>query len=141
MSTTYCKTAWIIDDEEMSIFCTENILRTNKFSSEIRCFTNARKALAELEILVESNAFPDFILLDLNMPVLDGWGFLHAYRQFPEEIKEKCSIYILSSSVDENDINRSKMHSEVCNFLTKPLYQADLETLKVQTSKGPFTIQ
>ena len=45
MSAPYFKTAWVIDDEEMSVFYTENILRINAFSSEVRSFFNAQEAL------------------------------------------------------------------------------------------------
>lgn len=137
MDTPYCQTAWIIDDEATSIFYTENLLKINKFASEVRSFTNGKVALAELEKVIQSEAFPDFIFLDLNMPALDGWGFLHAYRKFPKEIRENCSLYILSSSVDENDINRSKVHESVRDLLSKPLEKIDLEVIKFQTIKIP----
>lgn len=141
MSTAYCKTAWIIDDEEMSIFYTENFLKINKFSAEVKSFTHAHKALAELETLVETKAFPDFIFLDLNMPALDGLDFLHAYRQFPKEVRESCTLYILSSSVDEDDINRSKIHEDVRDFLFKPIDKMDLEVVKFQTANVSYPLQ
>lgn len=137
MDTSFCKTAWVIDDEAMSIFYTENLLKINKFASEVRSFTNGQVALAELEKVVQSEAYPDFIFLDLNMPALDGLGFLHAYRRFPKEVRENCTLYILSSSVDENDINRSKIHENVRDFLSKPLEKIDLEVIKFQTIKTP----
>lgn len=137
----YCQTAWVIDDEEMSVFYTANFLQLNHFSAEVRSFSSAKKALAGLEALIESKAFPDFIFLDLNMPALDGWGFLHAYRKFPKEIKEKCTVYILSSSVDEHDIKRSKIHEDVRDFLSKPLDKIDLEVIKFQTAKLPNSSQ
>lgn len=132
MKTTYCKSAWIIDDEELSIFYTENLLLLNGFSSEVRSFNSAREALSELEDLIEPKAFPDFIFLDLNMPALDGWEFLQFYRNFPTKVKEKCIIYVLSSSVDEEDINRSKLHKDVRDFLIKPLSKNDIEVIKFQ---------
>ena len=73
---TYCKTAWLIDDDELCNFLAANILQSNSFCSEIRSFTNAQEALTELEASSGKGTFPDFIFLDINMPVLDGWGFL-----------------------------------------------------------------
>lgn len=137
MDTSYCKTAWIIDDEAISIFYTENLLKINGFASEVRAFANGQEALTELEKVVQSEAFPDFIFLDLNMPAMDGWGFLQAYRRFPKEVREGCTLYILSSSVDENDINRSKIHEEVRDFLSKPLEKIDLEVIKFQAATVP----
>lgn len=107
---------WLIDDE-LSNHLTENILRINNFSSEIRSFTKGKDALGELETLVESEEeFPDFIFLDLNMPDVDGRDFLNTYRKFPKEVKESCALYILSSSINVDDINKSKLHEDVRDF-------------------------
>jgi CheY-like chemotaxis protein len=131
---TYCETVWLIDDDELSNYLTENILQANKFSSEIRSFTNAQEALAELEASVGTELFPDFIFLDLNMPTLDGWDFLQIYRTFPEEVRGNCTLYILSSSIDEDDITRSKIHENIRDFFFKPLSKADLEVVKFQVA-------
>lgn len=129
----YCKKAWLIDDDELCNYLTANILQSNDFCHEVKSFTNAQEALAELEISVEKGAFPDLIFLDLNMPILDGWGFLKAYRNFPEGVKENCSLFILSSSVDEGDINKSKLYEDVRDFISKPLNKMSLEVIKFQT--------
>ena len=128
----YCKTAWLVDDDELFNFLTAHTLKSNGFCSETRSFTSAQKALEELGASVEKGVFPDFIFLDINMPVLDGWGFLEAYRQFPEELKKNCSLYILSSSIDENDAKRAKKSEEVRDFISKPLTKMSLEIIKFQ---------
>ena len=129
---TLCKTAWLIDDDELCNYLTANILESNNFCSETRSFTNAQDALTELEASLEKGTFPDFIFLDINMPVLDGWGFLKAYRQFPEEVKENCTLYILSSSIDEEDAKRAKINEDVRDFFHKPLTKLSLEVVKFQ---------
>lgn len=129
---TYSKTAWLIDDDELCNYLTANTLQSNNFCHEVQSFTNAQKALAELEASVENGVLPDIIFLDLNMPVLDGWDFLKAYRNFPEDVKEKCFLFILSSSVDEDDINRSKLYEYVRDFISKPLNKTKLEAIKFQ---------
>lgn len=129
---SYYKIAWLIDDDELCNYLTAHILQSNNFCNEVQSFTNAEEALAELEIKVKEGEFPDLIFLDLNMPVLDGWGFLQAYRNIPEEVKKTCALYILSSSVDEEDINKSKLHQDVRGFLSKPLKKVDLEMVKFQ---------
>jgi CheY-like chemotaxis protein len=131
-SMTYCKTVWLIDDDEVCNYLTTRTLQLNKFSSEVRSFTNAQEVLTEHEASVEPKKFPDFIFLDLNMPEIDGWQFLKADRQLPEELKDSCTLYILSSSIDEDDINKSKLHEDVRDFLSKPLNKRDLEIVKVQ---------
>lgn len=130
-----CKTAWLIDDDELCNFLTANTLKLNHFCTETHSFTNAQKALAELEASVKKGIFPDFIFLDINMPVLDGWGFLEVYRQFPEEVKKNCTLYLLSSSIDENDARKAKINEEVRDFISKPLNQMNLEVIKFQKEK------
>lgn len=129
---SYYKTTWLIDDDELCNYLTANILQSNNFCHEVQSFTNAKEALAELETKVKEGEFPDLIFLDLNMPVLDGWGFLQAYRNIPEEVKKTCTLYILSSSVDEDDINKSKLYEDVRDFISKPLQKMNLETIRFQ---------
>lgn len=133
----YRKTVWLIDDQEISNHLTEHTLKINQFCSDVCTFTDGQEALSELEVRVKAGVFPDYIFLDLNMPVLNGWGFLEAYRKFPEEMKESCTVYILSSSVDEEDIQKSRQYKEVRDFLIKPLDKVDLEALKFQAGKVP----
>lgn len=128
----YCSSVWLIDDDELSNYLNANTLQTKKFSADVQVFTSAEEALAELDLSVKKKTFPDFIFLDLNMPVVDGWDFLNTYRNFPEEMKEKCTLYILSSSIDEDDINRSKLYEDVRDFFSKPLKKKDLEIVKFQ---------
>ena len=130
---THCKTAWLIDDNEMCNFITAHTLKSNGFCSETRSFTNAQDALKELEASLEKGVFPDFIFLDINMPILDGWGFLENYRKFPKEVKEDCTLYILSSSIDEEDAKRANINEEVRDFIAKPFNKAHLEVIKFQT--------
>ncbi len=132
------KIVWLIDDQEMANFLTTHTLRINKFTSSIRSFTSAKDAIAELKACTYTKLFPDFIFLDLDMPGIDGWTFLEVYRKFPGEIKERCTLYILSSSIDEEDINKSKLYEEVRDFLNKPLDKIDLEVIKFQTTKVSF---
>lgn len=128
----FCKKVWLIDDESISNFITQKALEINDFAAEVRSFTNAQEALAELEASEESDAFPDFIFLDLNMPVLSGWDFLEVYRKLSKEAKKNCTLYMLSSSLHEDDINKSKLYEDVRDFLSKPLNKIDLGVIKFQ---------
>lgn len=126
------ETIWLIDDDELSNFLTSNIFKVNEFHAEVRSFTRAQEALAELETSVELKSVPDIIFLDLNMPVMDGWAFLEAFRLLPEIVRKSCTIYILSSSVNEEDINKSKLYEDVRDFFSKPLNKIDLDVVQFQ---------
>lgn len=64
---------------------------------------------------------PDVIFLDLNMPVLDGWGFLEEYLLLEPKMSKKIEIYIVSSSISPSELERSQRIPVVTDFLTKPL--------------------
>ncbi|PLB17916.1 MAG: Two-component response regulator [Flavobacteriaceae bacterium FS1-H7996/R] len=69
-------------------------------------------------------ALPDVILLDLNMPVMDGWEFLEEFISLKPKLEKKIPIYIVSSSNDPADIMKAKSISEVTDFIIKPVTEA-----------------
>lgn len=65
--------------------------------------------------------FPAIIFLDINMPEMDGWEFLEAFQTLPSQVREKCRVVMLTSSIDTADINKAKTYSVVQDFISKPL--------------------
>ncbi|NJN41304.1 MAG: response regulator [Flammeovirgaceae bacterium] len=70
---------------------------------------------------------PDILLLDLNMPVTDGWMFIDSYRKMKSTVCKEIAIYLVTSSIDPRDIAQSKSYSEIKGFISKPL---DIELVK-----------
>lgn len=64
---------------------------------------------------------PTFLFLDINMPVMNGWEFLEKYEQLNQEIKGSIKVYILSSSVDDRDIERANNNGNIVSYLAKPI--------------------
>ena len=128
------KCVWLIDDDPVCNFLTENILNLNNFAEEVHTFTHAEDALTYLDNIVKSKNgnLPDIIFLDINMPGLNGWDFLEIYRNIPEAKKKDCDIYMLSSSVNQSDIQMARESNEVKDFISKPLSLEDLEVVKLQ---------
>jgi len=73
---------------------------------------------------------PEIILLDLNMPVMDGWEFLEIFQNRYPEFAAKTKIFILSSSINPSDREKAKNESNVVDFLSKPLDEFELKILK-----------
>ena len=88
---------------------------------------------ATLDYLVENQTneekLPDYILVDLNMPKYSGWDFLNAYKKIRKSLRKAIRIHIVSSSIDPDDIERSKHYSFVDSFIIKPLKREFLEGL------------
>jgi len=123
------ETICIIDDDPIFIFGTKILLKNNEFCDTILVSNNGQEGVECLESFLEENKkLPELIFLDLNMPVLDGWGFLDAFNESFKDLNIK--IYILSSSIDSRDLERSKEYSLVKDFIAKPLTDKIITDLK-----------
>lgn len=110
----------IIDDDPIVIFGTKRILQNAQCCSNFLVYRNGKEGLEGLrEIMMAGETPPDIILLDLNMPVMDGWQFLDEFTQI--QSSEKILIYIVTSSIDPKDINKAKSYSQVNNYIVKPI--------------------
>lgn len=120
------KKALIIDDSEMDLMVNEMILKTTKFAKEIIKQSTGRDGLKYLNEVLEQNpdALPDFILLDINMPLMNGYEFLDHFEK--EEQFKKCKVAVISSSEDLEDLQKVSFYKSVSGYLIKPL---DLNSL------------
>lgn len=124
-------TACIIDDDSTYIFCLKRIMKTANFCNTIKVYNNGKHALDHLKYKMENQMeLPDVILLDLNMPVMDGWQFLDQYMKIKK--KKSIPIYIVSSSIDPADKNKLSTYPEVTNFISKPIDKKKLNNISSQ---------
>lgn len=113
---------FIIDDDPIHQRIAQIMISKHNLFDEYFSYTDAQRALDFLqENKNNKEALPDVILLDLNMPVLDGWDFLETFETLIKEFKKNIRVFIVSSSVDEKDLIRSKSYVAVKGFISKPL--------------------
>lgn len=120
----------LIDDDPIFNFLNEKIVSETGFAKAITIQVSAEEALVYLNKLQEKGSpFPTILLLDLRMPSMNGIEFLALFHQFPEETIKQTHIYILSSSLNENDRNKTLSFKNVRAFLSKPLMIEQLQEL------------
>lgn len=124
-----------VDDDPIALLLSKLVLSKSDFASKVITAANGEIAIEYLEKpeVIEENKNsknPLIILLDLNMPVMDGWEFLEQFSgQLYQEHYRTAKVILLSSSIDPNDIERSKEFSMVVDFLPKPLTKEMLNTI------------
>ncbi len=112
---------FIIDDDAIHQKIAQIMVEKHTNFERHTSFSDARDALAFIRANPHSPDIPDVILLDLNMPFMDGWGFLAEFDQLKNTINKKTRIYVVTSSVDDNDRLRATAYSSVSGFISKPL--------------------
>ena len=118
--------ACIIDDDPIYVFGAKKIMQYANFCNAFLIFHNGEEAITNLKSIIKAGEkLPDIILLDLNMPIMDGWQSLDEFTKIKTD--KKITIYIITSSIDPTDIERSKEYNNENNYLVKPI---TLEILK-----------
>jgi CheY-like chemotaxis protein len=125
----------LVDDDEINNFISIKLIRKALFNAEITACLNGKFAIDQLVEMQRKGAdkLPDYILLDINMPIMNGWEFLDEYKRLNIDPDGKTRIYIISSSVFSNDINKARSYPLVKSFISKPL--------SVDKIKEMFTIE
>ncbi|MDR6300906.1 response regulator [Mesonia maritima] len=112
--------ACIIDDDPIFVFGLKKIMEVSNFCESILIFKNGEDALSNLSAIINKDEkIPDVILLDLNMPIMDGWQFLDEFVKI--EPSQRITIYIVSSSIDPQDINKVQKYKNIRNYIIKPV--------------------
>ncbi|WP_342646421.1 response regulator [Mucilaginibacter sp. CSA2-8R] len=113
----------LVDDDEINNFISIKLIKKALEYTEITACLDGSYAIKKLLDLQakDPNSLPDYILLDINMPIMNGWEFLEDFKRLEIDPLKKSKIYIISSSVFSNDINKAKSYPLVKNFISKPL--------------------
>lgn len=112
----------VIDDDEVFQYTILHTLQAHTSVSNIMPFTDGAEAMSFFNKNIDNyNILPDVIFLDVNMPVMDGYKFMDEYIKLVSKATKKITVYILSSSVDLVDFEKTKKIKEVSDYIVKPI--------------------
>ncbi len=115
------KNIFLIEDDLIAQFIFEEFIKEIDLEGESLIFSNGLEAINYMkENKNNSDKLPDIILLDLNMPVMDGWEFLEEYEKLVFDLSKKCQIHVMSSSTHPED-KEITSHKQVFQYIDKPL--------------------
>ncbi len=112
----------LVDDDKIFQLTASRTIIATQVTDRILQFENGEDALEFLKNNLDNKSgLPDYIFLDINMPFVDGWMFLEDYARLKSKLAKPMTIYMVSSSIDPRDMNRAKSHSEVSDYVIKPV--------------------
>tara|TARA_R100000750_G_scaffold40276_1_gene26061 strand:- start:80 stop:523 length:444 start_codon:yes stop_codon:yes gene_type:complete len=128
------KNVMLIDDNKIDLFVNQRIIEKYNPEIGIKTFNNAISAISffkllELNINMKPLTVPDVVLLDINMPEMNGFNFFKEFNRLNLIDKSKIDIYMLSSSLCPDDIYRARMKTHCSGYITKPLTVPKLENV------------
>lgn len=134
------KIIYLLDDDEIFQFIVTKLLQKKGWPIKLISFPNGEEALKTLQqYSAHPRMIPDLILLDINMPLMNGWDFLEAFKIIKNTLQKKVPIFMISSSINANDIERAQSYQEVVHYISKPINENKLEQLyKYITDEHPL---
>jgi len=112
----------LIDDDYIYVLLTKRTLQQTNLVENIKVFGNGLEAIEYLSANCDNPShLPEVILLDLSMPIMDGWQFMEEFILLKPRIGKKITIYIISSSISPSDLIKAREISEVSDYYIKPV--------------------
>lgn len=115
----------LVDDDPINNLINKRLISKLNIADSVEDYLQAEQALERIKEIDQSK--PLLILLDINMPVTNGWDFLNLYQENFKERQDK--IVMLSSSIDYKDRNKALSYDEVQAFLEKPLTPEKMKSI------------
>jgi CheY-like chemotaxis protein len=128
------KSCCIIDDDEFFAFNAKRLIKESGFAENVLWYSDGQRAIDGLVGLLIANInLPDIILVDLNMPNKNGWEFLDDFAALPVSKRSNVKIFIASSFISPELIEKAKDYNVIEDYLVKPLTEESL--LHITASK------
>jgi len=120
----------LIDDDTIYQFVARKTLEATGYINKIQVCSNGEEAYQFLERnMGNADELPDVILLDVNMPVMNGWEFLELYQSLKPSISKDMQVFLVTSSMNDQDREFSRRYICVQDYIVKPLAREKIAEL------------
>jgi len=127
----------IVDDSKIDLFVHQKVIEKYNSKIKINCYDNPLSALNSIKASNSAEnskaiEIPDVILLDVNMPQMNGFKFIEDLKKIEVPAKKRIEVFMLSSSRYFKDIHRAKKNSACSGYISKPLTLEKLKEIEKQ---------
>lgn len=123
------KLAYVVEDDRITAAITELIAKKNLRCRAVKTFGNGQLAFDQLVATMQAGGdVPDLILLDLNMPLMDGWEFLDALGELA--LTRQVCVFVLTSSIHPDDMAKATHYQLVKGYFSKPLDKPNVSRMQ-----------
>lgn len=131
----------IVDDSELDCFIARKIIKQKDESIKVDAYLDATVALSQIKggVIHGKDEF-NVILLDLQLPIMNGFEFMEEFQKLPQSTQEKYVVYVLSSTVNQSDISRVCSFSNVIRIISKPLTNVSFGSLISEMQSRKFSL-
>lgn len=125
------ETVMIIDDNSIDLYIGSRMITKNNFGKKVLQYSVATEALKYFQENQDNfSELPQIIFVDIYMPVMSGFEFMEEYDKLSPALKKYCKAFIISSSIDNDDIVRSRNDKNVVSSQAKPITKEFLDSIE-----------
>ncbi len=130
----------IIDDNLIDLYIAARMITKNNFGKKVLQYSSAIEALQYLQENQENiPGLPDVIFVDIYMPGMSGFEFMAEYDKLQTALKKHCRVFIISSSVDEQDVAKANKDKNILAMEEKPITKEFLNGILDKLKALPYS--
>ncbi len=129
MATNKLQHFIVIDDSKLDCFIAEKVIKNTGKCESVTSFLQAQEALEFIKQNSLNSLDPIIVLVDIQMPIMNGFEFVEAFEKLPVNTRKNYHIYVISSSINDNDLTKIPQYPSVIQFINKPLTSNNLSAL------------